>query len=128
MPQHQSDGLAFLVPLLIIVPILIFRLRRSMKPQALKLNRLWIRPAVLIALAALAFLAPLPGSPKLAMMDYAWLVVAMVLGAMAGWFWGRTTQLHLHPENGTLMQTGSMTGMIVLIVLVAARLGLRTGL
>ena len=124
----RQGTLPLLLPLLIIVPILILRLRRSLKPQALKLNRLWIRPAVLIVLAVLALLAPLPGSPGLAVTDYAWLVAAAALGAVSGWFWGRTTQLHLHPENGTLMQTGSMTGMIVLIVLVAARLGLRTGL
>ena len=128
MPQHQPDSLNYILPLLVIVPLVIFRLWRSMKPRALKLDRLWVRPAVLIVVAVLALLAPIPGSPGLSATDGMWLAVAAALGAVAGWFWGRTTQLHLHPENGTLMQKGSMTGMIVLIVLLAVRLGLRTGL
>ena len=128
MPEHQSDSLTYILPFLVLVPLLIFRLRRSLKPQALKLNRLWIRPAILIAAAGLVLLAPSPGTSALAQADAVWLVLAALAGATAGWFWGRTTQLHLHPEDGTLMQTGSMTGMIVLIVLLAARVGLRTGL
>jgi hypothetical protein len=55
------------------------------------------------------------------------LAIAGALGAMAGWQWGRSTALHLHPESGTLMQTGSLAGMVVLIVLILLKLGLRFG-
>jgi hypothetical protein len=127
MPPHQPDYIQYL-PILIIVPVLLLRLRRSMKVQALKLSRLWIRPAILISMAVLVLAVPVPGRPGLSLADVLWLALAAAVGAVAGWFWGRTTQLHLHPENGTLMQKGSMAGMIVLIVLLAARVGLRAGL
>lgn len=128
MPQHQPDFTTIILPLLFLLPVIYLRMRRSLKPQALKLSRLWIRPVILIVVAAIVLLAPIPGAPKMTISDLFWLILAAGLGAMAGWQWGRTTQLHLHPENGTLMQTGSMAGLIVLIVLVVLRLGLRTGL
>jgi hypothetical protein len=128
MPPRQPDLLTYLIPVLVLLPLLYFRMRRSLKPQALKLNRLWIRPAILIVMALLVLLTPLPGMPRLGVADGLWLLLAAMLGALAGWQWGRTTQLHLHPENGTLMQTGSMAGLVVLIALVVVRLGLRTGL
>jgi hypothetical protein len=127
MPPHQPGYLQFL-PLLIILPILYFRMRRMAKPQALKLNRMWIRPAILIAAASIVLLVPVPGAPRIAPADWLWVALAALLGAAAGWQWGRTTRLHLHPEDGTLMQTGSMAGMMVLVTLVVLRLGLRTGL
>jgi len=47
---------------------------------------------------------------------------------MAGWQWGRTMAIEVHPENGTLMVTGSQLALLVLAVLILFRLGLKTGL
>jgi hypothetical protein len=127
MPHQPPQYLQFL-PFLIILPILYFRLRRMAKTQALKLGQLWIRPTIFIALAALVLLMPARDSQPLQAGDVTWLLLAAVLGAAAGWQWGRTTQLHLHPENGTLMQKGSVAGIMVFLVLLLLRLGLRTGL
>ena len=46
MPHHQPSQLQLLLPLVIIIPILFFRLRKMSKPEPLKLGRLWIRPAL----------------------------------------------------------------------------------
>ena len=126
--QQQPSALIYLVTLLVVLPLLYFRLRRMLKPQALKLKQLWVRPAILIVLATFVVFWPVPGRPPLAPGSYLWLVLAGLLGGMAGWQWGRTTKLHLHPENGTLMQRGSMAGMMVFLVLVLLRTGLRAGL
>jgi hypothetical protein len=129
MPPHPLPTLLpTLIAFLLLLPLLYLRLRRMLKPQALKLNQLWIRPAIFIALAGLVLVAPAPGSQPLAASDLGWLLLAAALGGIAGWQWGRTTQLHLHPENGTLMQTGSIAGMMVFVLLVVVRMGLRTGL
>jgi hypothetical protein len=56
------------------------------------------------------------------------LALAGMLGAALGWQWGRSTALHIHPETGTLMQTGSLAGMIVILLLVLLKFGLRFGL
>jgi hypothetical protein len=115
--------LRFVIPLLIIVPLIYFRLSRMMKPQRLKLQSLLIRPAI-IFFAAAVILIQAPPLPQ----DYVWFALAVALGAAGGWYWGKLTQLHLHPEDGTLMSTGSQAGMIVLVLLIAFRFAMRAGI
>lgn len=124
----QQTALTYVVPVLIILPLLYRRLRKLLRPQELKLRRLWIRPAIYLVLAAGAILAPTPGAPALTSSTLTALVIAGALGAAFGWQWGRSTALHVHPETGTLMQTGSLAGMIVFLLLVLLKLGLRFGL
>jgi hypothetical protein len=124
----QQNALTYVVPVLIVLPLLYRRLRKLLQPQELKLRRLWIRPAIYLVLAAVAILAPTPGAPTLTPSTLAGLALAGALGAALGWQWGRSTALHLHPETGTLMQTGSLAGMIVFLLLILLKLGLRFGL
>ena len=127
----QQQILQLFLPIVILVPVLYFRMRRMSRAQPLKLDRLWIRPALFLVVAALALLAPPPPNhPErvLVALDFAWLGLAAVLGAVAGWQWGRTMAIDVHPEDGTLMVTGGQAAMLVLVVLILFRLGLRTGL
>jgi hypothetical protein len=115
--------LQFVIPLLIILPILYFRMRRSLKPQRLKPSSLLIRPALIIVVAIVAMAASPPRRD-----DLFWFALTALVGAAAGWHWGKLTRLHLHPEDGTVMSTGSQAGMMVLIVLVLFRYGIRAGI
>jgi hypothetical protein len=115
--------LSFVIPILVILPILYLRLRRVMKPQRLKLGQLWIRPAIMI-FAAGSLLAASPPQPS----DFIWFALAAVAGAAGGWYWGKLTQIELHPEDGTLMSKGSQAGVIVLVLLILFRLGMRAGI
>src|SRR5665213_4187468 len=124
----QQNALTYVLPVLIVLPLLYRRLRKLLQPQELKLRRLWIRPAIYLVLAAVAIMAPTPGAPALTSATLAGLVRAGAIGAALGWQWGRSTALHIHPETGSLMQTGSLAGMIVFLVLVLLKLGLRFGL
>jgi hypothetical protein len=115
--------LSIVIPLIIIVPLIYFRLSRMMKPQRLKLQTLLIRPAIIIFAAAVVLLQAPPQQQ-----DYVWFALAVAVGAAGGWYWGKLTQLHLHPEDGTLMSTGSQAGMIVLVLLIAFRFAMRAGI
>jgi hypothetical protein len=129
MTQHQI--LQFLLPILIVLPLLYLRMRKLAKPQPLKLNRLWIRPVLFLTITVLVLLAPQsPQQPAqvLEPLDWAWLALAGVLGAAAGWQWGRTMAIDVHPESGTLMVRGSQAAVLVLAVLILLRMGLRMGL
>jgi hypothetical protein len=129
MTQHQA--IQFLLPILVILPLLYFRMRKLTKAQPLKLNRLWVRPALFLAITALALLMPQPaGFPvrMLTPLDWAWLGLAGALGAAAGWQWGRTMAIEVHPEDGTLMVRGGQAAVLVLAALILFRMGLRTGL
>jgi hypothetical protein len=124
MPPHaQPNTLTYVIPILIIMPLLYLRLRRMMQPQPLKLNRLWIRPAVIL-LVGLGVLGAAPPPPA----DWPWFGLAALIGGGAGWQWGRLMAIHVDPEKGTLMTRGSQAALIVMVLLVAVRLGVRTGL
>jgi Protein of unknown function (DUF1453) len=129
MTQQQAINL--FLPILIILPVLYFRVRKMARAQPLKLDRLWVRPALVLAIAALALLAPAPAHHPIRVLmplDWAWLGLAAVLGAVAGWQWGRTMAIDVHPEDGTLMVRGGQAAILVLAVLVVFRIGLRAGL
>ena len=126
----QQQALQFFLPILILLPVLYFRMRRMSRARPLKLGWIWIRPVIFLGLTALVLLAPGPhGQPHhWAPQAWLWLTVAAALGGIAGWYWGRTMAIEVHPENGTLMVKGSQAAMLVLVVLILVRLGLRTGL
>jgi len=127
----QQQTLQLFLPILIVLPILYFRMRKMAKAQPLKLGRLWIRPAIVLTVAVLVLFLPQPGHHAVRhflVQDWAWLGLAAGLGGIAGWQWGRTMAIEVHPENGTLMVTGSQLAVLVLVVLILFRLGLKTGL
>lgn len=115
--------LQIILPLLIVLPILYWRMRKAMKPQPLKPKSLLIRPAFIIVVA-IALVAASPPPP----VYFIWFALAAVLGAATGWYWGKLTRLHLHPENGTVMSTDSQAGVAVLVALVMFRYGIRAGI
>jgi hypothetical protein len=124
MPPHaQANPLSYVIPILVILPLLYLRLRRMMKPQPLKLNRLWIRPIIILALGVSALGAALPP-----VADLPWFVLAALIGGALGWQWGRLMVIHVDPANGTLMTRGSQAALIVMMLLLALRIGLRAGL
>jgi len=127
----QQQAFQLFLPILILLPVLYFRMRRMTKAQPLKLGRLWIRPALILTATALVLLAPQPGQHAIRhfiAQDWAWLGLAAGLGGIAGWHWGRTMAIEVHPEDGTLMVTGGQAAILVLVMLILFRLGLKTGL
>ena len=123
MNNAQPNLLAYVIPILVILPILYFRLRRMMKPQPLKLNRLWIRPAIILLVGfGVVGAAPPPAQ------DWFWFALAALLGGVLGWQWGKQMAIHVDPENGTLMTRGSQAALIMMGLLIVVRIGLRAGM
>jgi hypothetical protein len=123
MNNAQPNLLAYVIPILVILPILYFRLRRMMKPQPLKLNRLWIRPAIILLVGfGVVGAAPPPAR------DWFWFALAALLGGVLGWQWGKQMAIHVDPENGTLMTRGSQAALIMMGLLIVVRIGLRAGI
>jgi len=118
----NQNLLTYVIPILVIAPLLYLRLRRMMKPQPLKLNRLWIRPAIIL-LVGFGVVGAAPPPPA----DWPWFILAALAGAVLGWQWGRLMAIHVDPEKGTLMTRGSQAALIVMVLLLAVRLGIRAG-
>ena len=127
----QQQIIQLFLPIVILLPVFYFRMRRMSQARPLKLDRMWVLPAIFLAVTVLTLLAPTPPRhPDWALMplDFAWLALAGALGAAAGWQWGRTMAIDVHPENGTLMVKGGQAATMVMAVLILFRLGLREGL
>jgi hypothetical protein len=127
----QQQALQYFLPVLIILPLMYRRMRKMTKAQPLKLGRLWIRPAFIMLAAILVVFLPQPAHRAVRHFlatDWAWLALAAGLGGVAGWHWGRTMAIEVHPEDGTLMVKGGQAAILVMGVLILFRIGLRSGL
>jgi hypothetical protein len=106
--------LPYILPLFIVVMIGL-RMARSMRGRPINPSYLWIRPAIfaLLLVPLLAFsLRPEP-------LEFAALALALALGAGAGYLLSRHQQLSL--ENGKIISKTSPVGVILFVVLYAAR-------
>jgi hypothetical protein len=113
-PQGGPDGpWVYLIPL-VVLGLMIFRNARE---RRLKIERLWITPTVLLVLAALVLAPQKP--PGLTMI--AIYVVALVLGALAGWWRGRLTRITIDPETHEMTSRASMVGMVLILGLFVVR-------
>lgn len=130
MPAHPASPLQYLIPLLILVPVLALRARKMFKSQPLKLGLLWLRPVAILAATATLLFAHQPGQPPVHFTLAEWAVLAAVAaaGCVAGWHYGRTMAIEVHPENGTLMVKGSALALLIFIGLVAVKLALKPAL
>ena len=111
--------MGLVVPLAIIVPILILR---NSRPRPLRIERLWIRPAVFIAMMALALTA---SAPPIDVANIALLVVALAIGGGLGWMRGKSMHIHVHPETHELSARASPLGLVFIFGLLIVRFALR---
>lgn len=117
MDPMTAQVLPYLVPLLILVLIL----RRNLRSRSLRMERLWLYPAILILAAAGVMRGgPVPGAVALA--GYA---VALVVGGAIGWYRGRLTQITIDPKTHEFTSRASIAGTILIGVVFAVRYGVR---
>jgi hypothetical protein len=111
-------------PYLIIAFVALFmvlRLARSMRGRQIKMNSLWIVPAIMIVYAGM----DLYRYPPTGALDIAARTLAALLGAGVGWWRGRLTRIDLDHQTGVLTSRASPAAVIVIILLLAVRYGLR---
>ena len=112
-----------MIGLVVVVgALIVFRLIRSSRPQALKLKGLWIRP-VLFATIAVGALVATP--PALTLGGVAILAIALAVGAALGWQRGKFTRISLDPATGGLTAQASPAGVLMLVAIVLLRVGMR---
>ncbi len=114
MPSHWTTYLVMLAALGMVIA-------RNRRGRRLRVEALWVLPAMLIAVAAFMMSAePAPGPALIA-----GLFVALAAGGAAGWQRGRFTRIALDRQTHTFTSQASPAGMIFLAVLFAARFVLR---
>lgn len=115
MEQHGGpDGpWVYLIPLVVLVLVFL----RNARERKLKIERLWIAPTILLVVAGLTLAAQKP--PGLLMLGV--FAVAFGLGALAGWWRGRLTNITINPETHELTSKASMIGMLLILGLFVVR-------
>jgi hypothetical protein len=109
-----------LVTVAIIVLVLGLRMRRMSQLRPLRLEMMWIMPAIL----SLVFLSLLYAY-RPTTMDWLWIVAAAAVGAAIGWYRGKTMQIHVDPQTHALNQKASPLAMLFIVAIIGVRYGLR---
>ena len=120
--QSQPNLLQYLIPAVLIGLVLFLRMRSMGKARPLRLERLWIVPALYLALAVVLFVEMPPHG-----LGWLWAALAFALGSAIGWYRGRAMKIHLDPETQTLNQVASPLALLFIVVLVALRMAIRAG-
>ena len=113
----QPGGLMqYVVPIAIIAVVFLLRGRRMMRMRPLKLEQLWIVPALYLVITVVVFSFKLP-SPT------GWLValLALAVGAGIGWYRGKLTAIHVDPETHALNQRASPLAMLFLLAIILVK-------
>jgi len=116
----QQSWVGYAITIAIIVVVMALRMRRMGQMRPLKLETLWIVPALYLAVAALMFWQ-LPPRGWVAIASAAGLAV----GAAVGWQRGKMMHIHVDPETHALNQKASPAAMFFLIGLIVVRSGAR---
>lgn len=111
-----------LAPVLVAVVVLGLVLLRNRRRRTLRPALMWVMPALIVPLIGLGlFYTPhAPFGPG----AWAALAGALILGAAAGWWRGKTITIE-KDADGTLKAQASPIGLILIVGLLAVRAGLR---
>jgi hypothetical protein len=119
---HPAQGwIQYAIPIAIFAVVIALRMRRMGQMRPLKLETLWVVPAMYLVVAALMFWQFPP---------FGWITIACVsallIGAALGWQRGKMMHIHVDPETHALNQKASPAAVFFLIALIAVRSGART--
>ena len=117
----QPNGwLHYAIPIAIAVVVLAIRARRMTQLRPLKIERLWIVPALYTCLVAALIWSQPPTA-----FGWAYMALGLVGGAALGWQRGKTMHIHVDPETHELGQRASIAGLAFLLALVAVKMATR---
>ncbi len=117
----DSQLTSYVVTGVVVLLVLALRWRRAGRSRPLKLEQLWVIPAIyVVVVVALFFESPPTGN------GWLWCLVALAAGAAFGWYRGRLVAVTVDPATHALNQRASPFVVILLAALIALRYGLRT--
>lgn len=114
----QPNLISMAITVAIVGIVLYFRMRRLSRERPLKLEQLWIIPAIYAAIVALTFWALPP-----TVLVWGICVAALAIGGALGWQRGRLMRISVDPETHALNQKASPAAVVFLILLVLVRQG-----
>ena len=114
--------MAYVIMAVVLVVVLGLRMRSVGRERPLKVGRLWIVPAVYLAVAATFFVLTPPAQP----LEWGLSLVALMIGAALGWQRGRLVHIAVDPATEEVRMKQSMLGFLFIVILVALKVGMRS--
>lgn len=112
----QQTWISYAITIAIVAVVFALRMRRMGQMRPLKLETLWVVPAIYLAVAALMFWQLPPRG---------WIGVAsaagLAIGAAVGWQRGKMMHIHVDPESHALNQKASPAAILFLLALIVVR-------
>ena len=118
MPHQNPQWIGMAISFAIIALVIVLRLRRMGKARPLKLEQLWIVPALIGGIAVRMFWTIPPHG-----LGWVWCALALAAGGLAGWYRGKTITITVDPQTHAINQTTSPATMIFIILLIALQIG-----
>jgi hypothetical protein len=122
--QHPAGGpnplIGYAITAVIIALVMAFRLRRMSRAMPLKVERLWIVPALYAVLAATMVVTSPPQG-----LGWIGCAASLGLGCLLGWQRGRMMRIEVDPETHALSARSSPWAILFIVALVLLRTGLR---
>ncbi len=120
MDHQKQQMISYAVTGVLIAIVFFFRMRRLTQERRLKLEWMWIMPAIMVlAMVALFLQFPPHGS------DWLWLGAVFAVGAGVGWWRGKLIPISIDPETHLLNTKPSPAALIFLLGLFVVRFALR---
>ncbi|RYY28982.1 MAG: DUF1453 family protein [Sphingomonadales bacterium] len=119
-PASPDSWLRYVIPAVIIVIVLFVRLRSMSRERPLKIERLWIVPALYLFVAGITFW----NMPPVGMVWF-YCLIALWVGAAIGWWRGKMMRIVVDPETHAIKQKGSAAAMLLILLLIVIRAGAR---
>jgi Protein of unknown function (DUF1453) len=119
--QNSQNLLSTLIPMAIIFVVVVLRMRRMSGVRPMKLQMLWVRPA-LFSLVAATIVYSMP--PQSALQGLV-LLAAVAVGAVLGWHQAKLMELSVNSETGTLQVKSSLIATASFVGLILLRMALR---
>lgn len=110
------------VPFVAMGAALVLIILRNRRKRTLRPHLMWIVPAIVLPLIGMGLWFT-PHAP-FGLLAYAAFAAALTLGALAGWWRGKTITIEKQPD-GVLKAQASPLGLVLIVGLLAVRGGLR---
>ena len=120
MDHSNQKLISYAISGAIIALVLFFRMRRLTQERRLKLELMWIMPAIMVAATIALFLQFPPHG-----MDWLWLTAVFAVGSFIGWWRGKLVPIAIDPETHLLNTKPSPAALLFLLGLFVVRFGLR---
>lgn len=122
MQSHPTPQLVtYVITGFIIALVMLVRLRGMRRASRLRLETLWIIPA----LFGFAFVVGTYEAPPATPLGWVWLAAAAAVGAALGWQRGKLMKISVDPATHRLNKQNSPAALLFIVVLILARQGLR---